>query len=62
MIYKKRGQLSLEFALLLFGVIVVAVIIAYQFVKNTPNLSGDVNDIKKSSYGLFTKEANISNK
>ncbi|WP_457613462.1 class III signal peptide-containing protein [Methanocaldococcus sp.] len=53
-ILKKRGQLSLEFVLLLFGVIVAGTFVAVNLADQNPAYLGDsASKIKKESLGLF---------
>jgi len=58
---RKKGQLSLEFILLILGVILAGAFVTLQLVEKSPKFLGnESSEIKKGSMGLFVSEANFS--
>ncbi|XRP97425.1 class III signal peptide-containing protein [Methanocaldococcus sp. 16A] len=57
-IFKRRGQLSLEFILLILGVLIAGTFVTLQLAEKSPKFLGnESSNIKKEILGLFVEEA-----
>ncbi|XRO75740.1 class III signal peptide-containing protein [Methanocaldococcus sp. 28A] len=60
-IFKKRGQLSLEFILLILGVLIAGASVTLQLAEKSPKFTGnESSDIKKDVMGLFVEKAQFN--
>ncbi|ACV25062.1 PKD domain-containing protein [Methanocaldococcus fervens] len=61
LLVKRKGQLSLEFVLLILGLILVGSVITLQLVEESPKSIGNKSsEIKKETLSIFIKEAELT--